>query len=51
METPKPAKIVLLVLVALLAAAWALIIWVAKVVSQTMLDTLSYIVELAQMNG
>jgi hypothetical protein len=29
-------------------AAWALIIWVATVVTQTALDTLAYIVDLAQ---
>jgi len=50
MEPTKPAKIVLLVLGALLCAAWGLIIWTATIVAQTMLDTLSYIVDIAQMN-
>lgn len=49
MDTPKPQKVVLLVLAALLVGAWALIIWVAIQVTQTALETLSYIVELAQM--
>ena len=49
MEPTKPARVVLLVLGALLVAAWVLIIWVATVVTQTALSTLSYLVELAQM--
>ena len=49
MEPAKPARIVLLILGALLCAAWGLIIWTATIVAQTMLDTLSYIIELAQM--
>ena len=50
MEPAKPARVVLLVLGVLVVAAWALIIWMATIVAQTMLDTLSYIVELAQMS-
>lgn len=50
MEPSKPAKVVLLALGALMVAAWALIIWVATVVTQTMLSTLQYIVDLSQMN-
>jgi hypothetical protein len=50
MEPTKPAKILLLVLAVFMLAAWALIIMVATVVTQSMLDTLSYIVELAQMS-
>ena len=50
METGKPQRIVLLILGALMVAAWALIIWVATEVTRTALDTLSYIVELAQMS-
>lgn len=50
METSKPAKIVLLILGAFLLVAWALIIWVATVVTQTALETLQYIIELAQLN-
>lgn len=49
MEPAKPARVVLLILGALLCAAWGLIIWTATIVAQTMLDTLSYIVEIAQM--
>lgn len=40
---------VLVVLIVLLAAAWALVLWMAVVVSETLINTLSYIVELAQM--
>lgn len=50
MEPTKPAKSVLIILFTLLVAAWALVIWVATVVSQTMVETLTYIVELAQMD-
>lgn len=50
MEPTKPQKSLLLALGALLSASWALIIWVATVVTQTMLDTLAYIVDLSQMN-
>ena len=49
MEPATPAKIVLLVLGALMLAAWALIIWVAIQVTTAALGTLQYIVDLAQM--
>lgn len=49
MEPTKPQKVVLLFLAGVLVLAWALIIWIATVVTQTMLETLSYIVDLAQM--
>jgi hypothetical protein len=49
MEPSKPAKVVLLALGGFIVAAWALIIWVATIVTQTMLDTLQYIVDLSQM--
>jgi hypothetical protein len=49
MEPTRPARIVWLIFAGLLVAAWALIIWVAMLVTQTALDTLSYIVKLAQM--
>lgn len=49
MEPAKPAKIVLVFLAGLLVAGWGIIIWIATVVTQTALETLSYIVELAQM--
>lgn len=50
MEPSKPAKIVLVALGAFVLVAWALIIWVATIVTQTMLDTLRYIVEIAQLS-
>lgn len=50
MEPTKPQKLVLLVLGAFMLVAWALIIWVATVVTQTALETLQYIIELAQLN-
>jgi predicted metal-binding membrane protein len=48
MSTSQPQKSVLVVLAVLLVAAWALIIWVAMEVTRTALETLSYIVDLAQ---
>jgi len=48
MEPTKPQKVVLLVLAAIMVCAWALIIWIATVVTQTALETLQYIVDLAQ---
>jgi len=48
MEPAKPQKIVLVVLAALMVFAWALVIWIATVVTRTALETLAYIVELAQ---
>lgn len=50
MEPSKPAKGLLLALGAFIVGAWALIIWVATIVTQTMLETLQYIVDLSQMN-
>jgi hypothetical protein len=50
MDPTKPEKILLLFLAGILVAAWAIIIWVATVVTQTMLSTLQYIVDLSQMN-
>jgi hypothetical protein len=50
MNPTKPAKTVLLVLAFLLVAAWGLIIWIATEVTRTALETLSYIVDLAQMS-
>jgi hypothetical protein len=49
MEPAKPQKVVLIVLAAILLCGWALIIWIATIVTQTMLETLSYIVDLAGM--
>ena len=48
METSKPGKIVLLIIGVLLLAGWALVIWVAMAVTHTALETLAYIVDLAQ---
>lgn len=48
MNPSKPARSVWIILAALLVAAWALIIWVAMEVTRTALETLSYIVDLAQ---
>lgn len=48
MEPTKPARAVWIILAALLVAAWALIIWIAMEVTRTALETLAYIVDLAQ---
>lgn len=48
MELPKPGKIVLVIIAAALIAGWALVIWVAMQVTTTALETLQYIVDLAQ---
>jgi len=48
METSKPGKIVLLILGVLMLAGWALVIWVAMQVTHAALETLAYIVDLAQ---
>ena len=50
MEPSKPAKLLLLFIGAFMLVAWALIIWVATVVTQTALETLQYIIELAQLS-
>jgi hypothetical protein len=50
MEPSRPARIVLILIGALMLTGWALIIWVATIVTQTMLSTLQYIVDLAQMS-
>jgi hypothetical protein len=49
MEPSRPARIVLVLIAALMLTGWALIIWVATIVTQTMLETLQYIVDLAQL--
>ena len=48
MEPTKPQKVVFVILAAFMLCAWALVIWIATVVTQTALDTLAYIVDLAQ---
>lgn len=50
MEPAKPAVIVLVVLGLATCAAWALLIWIASTVTDTMLRVLEYVVELAQMS-
>jgi hypothetical protein len=50
MDPRKPAAGVWLALLLVLLGAWALIIWMAVVVSRTLIETLSYIVELAQLS-
>jgi len=48
MDPKAPARSVWIVLAALMVAAWALIIWIATEVTRTALETLQYIVDLAQ---
>lgn len=48
MDPKAPARTVWLFLAALMISAWALIIWIATEVTRTALETLQYIVDLAQ---
>ena len=48
MEPLKPQKIVLGIIGAAMLAGWALVIWVAMQVTHAALETLAYIVDLAQ---
>lgn len=48
MEVKKPSPWVWILMLALLVGAWALIIWIAMEVTSTALQTLQYIVDLAQ---
>jgi hypothetical protein len=50
MEPTKPARIILLVLGLAMCACWALLIYVASVVTDTMLRVLEYVVQLAQLS-
>jgi hypothetical protein len=50
MEPTKPVKLVLLILGLAMCACWALLIYVASVVTDTMLRVLEYVVELAQLS-
>lgn len=50
MNPPKPQKVVLIVLSALLLGAWALVLTIAVAVSQTMMDALALIIELAAIS-
>ena len=49
METKKPGPIVLWIIGIILLLGWALVIWVCTIVTHTALETLAYIVDLAQM--
>jgi hypothetical protein len=49
MKTHLSQKVALLLALALLAGAWALVIWMAVIVSHNLLETLNYIVDLAQL--
>lgn len=48
MDPKAPARSVWIALAALMVAAWALVIWIATEVTRTALETLQYIVDLAQ---
>lgn len=48
MDLEKPKRSVWILLAALMVSAWALIIWIATEVTRTALETLQYIVDLAQ---
>lgn len=48
MDLEKPKRSVWIILAALMIAAWALVIWIATEVTRTALETLQYIVDLAQ---
>jgi hypothetical protein len=47
MEPTKPQKVVLAIIGAIMLSAWALVIWIATVVTRTALEMLAYIVDLA----
>jgi hypothetical protein len=49
MSNGKTHAFILLVLAGLMVAAWAILIWIASIVTGSMLSTLHYIVELSQM--
>lgn len=49
MEPTAPKRSVWIILAVLMVAGWALVIWVATEVTRTALETLQYIVDLAQM--
>lgn len=50
MEPTKPVRAVLWILGIAMCACWALLIWIATIVTDTMLRVLAYVVELAQMS-
>jgi hypothetical protein len=47
MKTTNAQKVLALVVILLTAGAWSLVLWMGIVVSELLLDTLSYIVDLA----
>jgi hypothetical protein len=47
MKTTNAQKVLTLVVILLTAGAWSLVLWMGIVVSELLLDTLSYIVDLA----
>lgn len=49
MEPSKPARSVWIVLVVLLAAAWVALVWLAVIVTETVVAMLEYVVDLAQL--
>lgn len=51
MSAPPSQKVTLVVSFLLLVFAWALVIWMAVIVSENLLSTLRYIVDLAQMES
>lgn len=50
MEPTKPVRAVLWILGLAMCACWALLIWIATIVTDTMLRVLAYVVELAQLS-
>lgn len=49
MNAPKPARSVWIFLLVFLAAAWVALIWLAVVVTETVVAMLQYVVDLAQL--
>lgn len=49
MSTPQPARSVWIFLLVFLAVAWGAIIWLAIMVSNTVVAMLKYVVDLAQL--
>lgn len=49
MDTKKPERAVWIFLVVFLAVAWTALIWLAVVVTETVVAMLEYVVELAQL--
>jgi hypothetical protein len=50
MEPTRPVKVVLFILGILMIACWAVLIWMATVVTDVVLRVLNSVVELAQMS-